>query len=95
MERGHCCEGFIYIYILCYPRTEDWELLFRVGNGSRAALEGAAGEQGRAPREQGRAPREQGRAPREQGGASREQGRAPREQGGASREQGRAPRARR
>jgi len=47
-------------------------LPFSIGKGSRAALEGAAREQGGAAREQGGAAREQGRAAREQGGAARE-----------------------
>ncbi len=38
---------------------------FSIGKGSRAALEGAAREQGGAAREQGRAAREQGGAARE------------------------------
>jgi len=40
-------------------------LPFSIGKGSRAALEGAAREQGGAAREQGRAAREQGGAARE------------------------------
>ena len=29
------------MYGLYYPQTEDWGLSFRVGNGSKIALEGA------------------------------------------------------
>ena len=45
----------IYIYILYTPRTQDHQLLFSIGKGSRAALESILREQGGAPEMQKRA----------------------------------------
>ncbi len=52
LTTGHVLFSLKIIYILYTPRTQNWKLPFSIGKGSRAALEGAAREQGGAVGEQ-------------------------------------------